>query len=402
MCQKLLETPTQPKKKQLLAEVFRQYGDEYIKNHKLIPEQHKAMAAIINCRTEAMGGYIAVCDHCGVVSTQYNSCHNRHCPTCQNIDRLRWVEKEKRSLLPIPYFHMVFTLPHDLNVIAQAHPAIIYNLLFKAASDTLKEFGRDPKWLGGELGITMVLHTWGQNLGQHIHVHCIVAAGALTSDKDKFIQGKSNYLFPVQALSKVFRGKYIAALKQAYEKNKFHFSGNQVHLSEPENFIQLIKQLYQHDWVVYAKKPFSGAEEVIQYIGRYTHRVALSNERILKIENGKVHFIWRDYADDNKKKIMILDAEEFIRRFMLHILPKRFMRIRHYGFLANRYREEKIALCRKLLGLSESVVIIKESSVELILRLTGVDIKQCPHCSIGKLQILSRIPDQYGKIKGPP
>jgi len=393
-----------------VGDIIRRYGDSYRHEHTLCPEQNKALDAIASCRTAALGGHLYRCDHCGAEIPVYNSCDNRHCPTCQTIARLRWITAREADLLPIPYFHVVFTLPHELNTLAQGNPSLLYTLLFHAAAETLKAFGRDPKHLGAELGIVMVLHTWGQNLGQHIHVHCIVSGGGLTRDGEHWVSCKTNpqskkvFLFPVKALSPVFRGKYLDELQDAFEHGNLHFAKRTTPLADRHHFGQFITSLKSKDWVVYAKRPFAGPEQVIRYLSAYTHRIAIGNHRLLGIDDNRVRFLYKDYADGGKKKAMTLTADEFIRRFLLHILPARFMRLRYYGFLSNRYRRDKIARCRELLGAATPKPREKESPIELLQRLAGVDITLCPVCSKGHLHIISNIfpPPLIPPTTGPP
>ena len=302
----------------------------------------------MNCRTAVLGGFKAHCDHCGAETIQYASC--RVTAPSVRPSRKPGVERQCADLLDIGYWHVVFTLPHDLNPVAQGNPALIYRLLFKAASQTLLEFGRNPRWLGGELGITMVMHTWGQNLGQHIDVHCIVTGGALSPDQQSWIAtARKGFLFPTAALSKVFRGKYLDFLTDAHRKGELRMPGRDG-LDGSRAFECLKTSLRSNNWVVYTKAPFAGAGQVLAYLGRYTHKTAIGNHRLVEFDAEHVRFRWRDYADGNKAKVMRLDADEFIRRFLLHVLPRGFTRLRHYGLLANRSRTRKLALCRALLG----------------------------------------------------
>jgi len=371
-----------------LAAIFRAHGAGYRKSHALAVAQRRAMRAIENCRTAALGGHRQACDRCGAVRVFYNSCRNRHCPKCQTLHQQRWLQARRSELLPVPYFHVVFTLPHDLNAVAQGNPRVLYDLLFEAASETLLEFGRDPKHLGGTVGITAVLHTWGRNLSQHLHLHCIVTGGALAPDGSRWSRGRSKFLFPVRALSRVFRGKYLAALTAAFASHQLTFAGRTLHLTQPRAFAAWIASLRRRDWVVYCKAPVAGPQQLLDYLGRYTHRVAVSNDRLVSFRNGVVRFRWKDYADGHKNKIMQLPAEEFIRRFLLHVVPDGFMRIRHFGILANRSRKKKLARCRQLLDISPQQLTTKiESAESLMLRLTGIDIGLCPVCRQGRMHV---------------
>ena len=362
-----------------LGDIVRRYVTDFCRTHKLCGMQAKALSAIARCRTAAMGGHRTRCDHCGAEINQYNSCRNRHCPTCQTVARLRWVEAREAELLPVPYFHVVFTLPHTINPLAQGNPKIVYNRLFKAAADTLKAFAADPKHLGAVPGITMVLHTWSQNLGQHLHVHCIVTGGGLSPDGEHWIPCKHNphakkvFLFPVKALSQVFRGKFISGLRQDYAAGELHFAGGTTAFESPTGFGVLLDQLHAKPWVVYAKHPFAGPKQVIAYLSRYTHRVAIGNHRLLSMDDDQVTFRYKDYADQGQQKSMTLQADEFLRRFLLHILPRGFMRLRHYGLLANRYRKQKLARCRQLLHQPDPPSREKEDPVDLLQRLAGIE-----------------------------
>ena len=372
-----------------VADVVRAAGEAFRVTHRLSLQQGRVLRAIAGCRTAALGGHRAQCDHCGAVTISYCSCRNRHCPKCQTLAKQRWLERQCADLLDIDYWHLVFTLPHELNTLAQGNPEVVYRLLFRAASQTLLEFGRNPRWLGGELGITMVLHTWGQRLDQHIHVHCVVTGGALSLDGGRWIPAKPGFLFPVRALSAVFRGKYLDALAQAHQGGELNFAGSTTPLVDSATFGGFLATLKAQDWVVYAKPPFAGAEQVLAYLGRYTHRVAIANHRLVSFEDGEVRFRWRDYAHGNKTKIMALGAEEFLRRFLLHTLPSGFVKIRHYGLLGNRCRHEKVTRCRALLDQPEPEPLGSESAEDLMLRLTGIDIQRCPRCHKGQLRLIT-------------
>jgi len=321
------------------------------------------MHAIEACRTATLGGHRDTCDTCGTVQISYNSCRNRHCPKCQTLAKERWLDARRAELLPVEYFHLVFTLPHTLNPLAQGNPRVLYTLLFHAVADTLTTFARDPRQLGGDLGGTAILHTWGQNLSQHLHLHCLVTGGALAPDGSHWISAPPGFLFPVRALS-------LASL------------------AEPAAFAAWLAQLRQPDWIVYAKRPFAGPAQVLEYLGRYTHRVAISNDRLLSLAAGLVRFRWKDYADGDRVKVMALAADEFIRRFLLHVVPAGFVRIRHFGLLANRTRQAKLARCRELLAHPPAPIDRPTQSVQaLMLRLTGIDIARCPVCQQGRLRL---------------
>ena len=367
-----------------MADVVRLHGHDLRRTRSLASVQLRALRAIQACRTPALGGHRESCDRCGASRAVYHSCRNRHCPKCQTLAKERWIEARRADLLPLPYFHTVFTLPHELNRLAQFRPRIIYNLLFEAAAQTLQAFGRDPKHLGGEIGITAILHTWGQNLGQHIHLHCLVTGGALAPDGSRWLKSNPRYLFPVRALSPVFRAKFITGLERAFEKRLLPRDEIDVEL--------LVITLRAKPWVVYTKRPFAGPESVLQYLGRYTHRIAISNDRIVGLQDGVVRFRWRDYSDDNQNKIMELPANEFLRRFLLHVLPRGFMRIRHFGLLANRHRKPKLERCRQLLAATPPPETRAESVSEMVVRLTGKDLTRCPFCETGTMRVTRQLP----------
>ena len=333
-----------------LADIVRAHGARYQLTHRLARVQRAALRAIATCRTAVLGGHRERCDRCGAVRISYNSCGNRHCPKCQTLVKERWLAARKADLLPIPYFHLVFTLPHALNALAQGNPRVLYTLLFRAVADTLLTFGRDPRHLGGTIGITAILHTWGQNLSQHLHLHCVVTGGALAADGSRWIAAKPSFLFPVRALSRVFRAKYLDALRHAFDAGALTFAAGTADFADAAAVARFLAPLRAQRWIVYAKRPFAGPEQVLDYLGRYTHRVALSNERLVDLTDGVVRFRWKDYADGDRLKVMALSANEFLRRFLLHIVPTGFMRIRHFGLLANRTRQRTLTRCRQLLG----------------------------------------------------
>src|SRR5881296_22170 len=371
-----------------VADIFRAHGAAYRHTHALARAPRRAMQAIETCRTAALGGHRETCDTCGAERIAYNSCRNRHCPKCQTLAKERWLAARRAELLPVEYFHVVFTLPHALNALAQGNPRVLYTLLFHAVAATLTTFGRDPRHLGGDVGGTAILHTWGQNLSQHLHLHCVVPGGALAQDGARWIAAPPGFLFPVRALARVFRGKYLQALHHAFITGKLRFAGSLAALADPEAFAIWLRDLRRHDWIVYAKRPFAGPTQLLEYLGRYTHRVAISNERLVGHTEGVVRFRWRDYADGDRMKIMTLTAEEFIRRFLLHVVPDGFVRIRHFGFLANRSRRTKLARCRALLTPPPAPAASAiESVAALMRRLTGIDIERCPRCPQGRLHV---------------
>jgi putative transposase/transposase-like zinc-binding protein len=371
-----------------VQDIFKKYGPEYRRTHKIPHYQWKAMCAIENCRTAALGGHIDECDTCGHIKIAYNSCRNRHCPKCQSFTKEKWIEDRKNDLLPVKYFHVVFTIPHEINALALRNPKEVYSILFKSVSETLLELSKEPKYLGAEIGFTSILHTWGQNLMHHPHIHCIVPSGGLSFDGTRWISSKKNFFIPIKVLSRKLRGKFLAYLKKAYYNNELNFNKTTEELEQKHIFQCWIDKLYKKEWIVYCKPPFKNAEYVFEYLGRYIHRVAISNNRIVHMENGYVTFKWRDYKNNNKEKFMTVKAEEFIRRFLMHVLPNGFMKIRHYGILSNRNRKTKLEKCKKITGaiFNNNEDSIKKLSVsELLLKLTGIDINKCPCCGDGKM-----------------
>src|SRR5438094_704699 len=378
-----------------LADIFRAYGESYRQAHPLPRAQLKVMRAIESCRTAALGGHLQQCDTCGYQQPAYNSCRNRHCPKCGSLAKARWLEDRKADLLPVGYFHLVFTLPHELNPLILVNKKVLCDILFKAVSQTLLEFGRTH--LHGSLGFICVLHSWDQTLRDHFHLHCLIPGGALSFAGTQWITARRNFLFSVKALSLVFRGKFIDLLERAFSKAELQFPGRSAALAEPAAFRDLVRSLRQKQWVVYAKRPCSSPEKVLDYLGRYTQRVALSNDRILAVaetaESPRVTFSYRDRKHGHRTRTMTLQADEFIRRFLLHVLPNGFMRIRHFGFLANRSRKLALPQCRKLLGLNPALPEIpKPSAHELLRELIGIDLSRCPSCKQGTMIIVAELP----------
>jgi len=373
-----------------LADILRAHGESYRRDHPLPVSHLKVMQAVERCRTAALGGHIEQCDSCGYERPAYNSCRNRHCPKCQSLAKVKWLEKQKSELLPVGYFHLVFTVPHELNALILTNKKILLSDLFKAVGETLVDFGRTR--LGGQIGLITVLHTWDQTLLDHFHLHCLVPAGALSIDQKRWSPARKNFLFPVKALSVVFRGKFLDLLTRAFARNKLLFVGQTACLANPVAFRLLINALRKKPWIVYAKKPFGSPVHVLDYLGRYTHRVALSNDRILSARNGEVTFRYRDRKNQDRKKTMTLDAHEFIRRFLLHVIPKGFVRVRHSGVLANRSKS-LLSKCRQLLDLNPALPRLPPKSVhQLMLELTGIDITRCPLCQKGTLVLLANLP----------
>jgi hypothetical protein len=335
-----------------VADILRVSGSSFVKRYglHLAPQHRKVMDAIVRCRTAALGGHRDRCSSCGHQAISYNSCRNRHCPKCQGNARALWLAARSAELLPVPYFHLVFTLPHELSALVLQNKKLLYDLLFRTSAATLLEVARDPKHLGADIGLLSVLHTWGQNLQHHPHVHCVVPGGGLALDGSRWVAASSRFFLPVRVLSRVFRGKFTAALSQLLHEDKLQFHGSLEQLADPERFRTFLRQLFTREWVVYAKPPFGGAEHVLNYLARYTHRVAISNHRLVSFKNDRVSFRWKDYAQASKQKVMTVSADEFLRRFLIHVLPKGLVRIRHFGLFANRKRSASLLRCRLLLN----------------------------------------------------
>jgi hypothetical protein len=368
-----------------LADVFRTHEKDFFARWGPVlgPHQRKAFKAIRDCRTAALGGhveYVEQCDECGHRVISYNSCRDRHCPKCQASSRAKWLAARETELLPAGYFHVVFTLPREIGGLALQNAREIYGILFRAASETLLTIAADPKRLGVGIGFLAVLHTWGQTLHLHPHLHCVVPGGGISRDGTRWKACRKSFLLPVKVLGKFFRKKFLIYLREAFREGRLKFHGEMAGLARPGAFEALCCRAEKIRWVVYAKAPFGGPERVLKYLARYTHRVAISNSRIVSMADGQVTFLWKDYAGGNKTKVMTLDAVEFIRRFLLHILPAGFMRIRQFGFLANRARKEKLALCRRLLGAAPAPD--RDANPETR------DRKLCPACKIGHMILI--------------
>jgi len=341
-----------------VADIVRKHGAAYLAAHAahLSDAQRRALHELAACRTAALGGHTEQCAGCGEQRIAYNSCRNRHCPKCQAAARADWWTRETGLLLPVEYHHVVFTLPQALGPVALQNPRVVYGLLFTTAWETVRELALDPHYLGAEVGLLAVLHTWGQTLWHHPHVHCVVTGGGLACDVNgrrhepaRWLSCRPGFFLPVRVLSRLFRGKFLAALSAAHASGRLHLHGELQALADPGRFAAWLTPLYQQDWVVYAKPPWGGPEQVLKYLARYTHRVAISNARLSALEAGQVTFRYKDYADDRRSKTITLPADEFLRRFLMHILPRGFVKVRHYGLLANRYREAKLQACRRLL-----------------------------------------------------
>lgn len=331
-----------------LSDIFRSLDASFLDSLSVM--QRRVVEDIMACRTAALGGHLKQCDQCGYHEIAYNSCRNRHCPKCQAAARAEWMQARADELLPVEYFHVVFTLPEHLSLLALQNKRVIYDLLFRATSETLLELAADQEQLGARIGFFCILHTWGQTLQHHPHLHCVVPGGGLSADQTQWVACRKGFFLPVKVLSRLFRGKFIAHLSKAREDDQLTYAGQLSHLSEADEFNSWLRELWDVEWVVYAKPPFGGSQQVLKYLARYTHRVAISNGRLLELNDGQVTFSYKDYAANNENKTMTLKTEEFARRFLLHVLPRGFVRIRYYGYLANCCRSEKLALCRRLLS----------------------------------------------------
>ena len=372
-----------------VADIFRQHGAAYREAHPLSYEQLRVMRAIEVCRTAALGGHVEQCDHCNITRSAYNSCRNRHCPKCQNTERAKWLEARQAELLPVEYFHVVFTLPEQMAEIAFFNQETVYNILFRATAETLLTIGRDRKHLGAEIGFFAVLHTWGQNLLHHPHLHCVVPGGGLSPDQEHWISCLPGFFLPVQVLSRLFRRLFLEQLEDAFYRKQLRFPGSIGPFGDAFAFDDLLHSHEDKEWVVYAKPPFGGPEQVLAYLGRYTHRVAISNHRLISLEDGQVTFQWKDYRSEQreKSKVMTVEADEFQRRFLIHTLPAGFQRIRHYGFLANCHRTDKLEYCRSLL-MAGAAGLLPQSAECAAMReaITEKDVPhRCPHCGIGSM-----------------
>jgi hypothetical protein len=378
-----------------LAGIFRQYGERYRATRRLPLQQLRVMRAVELCRTSALGGHAEKCGRCSYARNSYNSCRNRHCPKCQGADRMKWLEGRQGELLPVEYFHVVFTLPEPITRLAFYNKQVVYGILFRTAAETLLTIARDPKHLGADIGFFGILHTWGQNLLHHPHVHFVVPGGGIGPD-GQWIPCRPGYFLPVRVLSRLFRRLFLQALQKAFDNNLLAFFGDLVPLKDEAAFRAWLDPLKETEWVVYAKKPFGGPQTAIQYLGRYTHRVALSNDRILRVSDGRVTFQWKDYRrkDRHKSRTMTLDAEEFIRRFLIHTLPPGFQRIRYFGLMANRHRKRTLGLCRTLLTGSAHQLLPSLTQCQAVLRtLQALPEPQCPRCGSAMLFRIPLSPD---------
>jgi hypothetical protein len=370
-----------------VADVFRRFGPAFRVQHgaSLSAARQRAMTAIERCRTAALGGHVEHCDGCGHQRVAYNSCRNRNCPKCQGLARAQWVEDRQAELLEVPYFHVVFTVPEAVATIAFQNQTAVYDILFRTVAETLRTIAADPKHLGAEIGFLAVLHTWGQNLMHHPHLHCLVPGGGIAPDGQSWVACRPGFFLPVRVLSRLFRGLFLHYLEKAFAAGTLKFFTAHRHLHEPAAFQRHLAPARKAEWVVYSKPPFAGPAQVLEYVGRYTHRVAISNNRLVSLETGKVRFRWKDYRDGNRQKTMTLEAREFIRRFLIHVLPDGFHRIRYYGFLGNSHRAQKLALCRTLLRMAPSASSANppDDYRDRYEALTGLSLRQCPHCHTG-------------------
>jgi uncharacterized protein YjeT (DUF2065 family) len=380
-----------------VADIVRAYGAAFRATHPVSHEQARVLRAIVQCRTAALGGHVEQCVNCGAERVCYDSCRNRHCPKCQGSARAKWLAAQQALLLPIPYFHVVFTLPHQLNPLIRVNQRLLYDLLFQTAAQTLQEFARDPHHLGAEIGITAVLHTWGQTLTEHIHVHCVVTGGGVSLDGTQWRACHRRFLFAVKALGTVFRGKYLAGLERLRSQQRLTFAGASTALAEEATWNSLRQQLFAKPWVVYAKPPWGSPEQVLKYLSRYTHRVAIANSRLVFVGEGLVRFRYTDYAARGTTKVMELSAQEFLRRFLLHVVPTGFVRIRHYGVLANRTRQDKLARARQLLAIVAATPLLSPASAPATdSARSPIAAAPCPHCAGTHWRRLSRLLPQRG------
>jgi hypothetical protein len=382
-----------------VADIVRSAGESFLdRSRRWITWQHrKVLQAILRCRTAVLGGHRDRCSDCGHVAISYNSCGNRHCPRCQGNARLRWLQAREEELLPTRYVHAVFTLPRELGPLVLQNKKVLFNLLFHASAETLLEVARDPRHLGAEIGFFSVLHSWDQRLLFHPHLHCILAAGGLAPDHASWISSSRRFFLPIEVLSRVFRGKFVAGLKSAFHAGDLQFHGSLRHMAEPRAFRAWLRTLFRHDWVVYAKRPFGGPQHALRYLGAYTHRVAISNHRLVVLEDGNVTFRWRDSAHGNRKRLMTLPADEFLRRFLLHLLPRGFVRIRNFGFLANRRRATLLPLCRQLLHASAEITAATTPRSAT----RSEPLWRCPKCG-GAMHFVERISAARLLLRAPP
>jgi hypothetical protein len=377
-----------------LADILRDYTPAFLDAYGATtsPEQRRVLRDLVRCRTAELGGHVEQCDGCGHQRIAYNSCRNRHCPRCQAAARAEWLDQRAAELLPVEYFHVVFTLPSELGPVALQNQRLVYGTLLQASAQSLSQLARDPQHLGADIGFLSVLHTWGQNLHLHPHVHCVVPGGGISLEGDRWVPCRPGFFLPVRPLGRLFRGKFLAMLQRGYDRGLLGFHGQQQHLADPKAFRTLMESCWQTEWVVYAKPPFGGPEQVLKYLARYTHRVAISNARLVKVEEDRVFFRWKDYAQGNQQKVMALEAVEFVRRFLLHVVPSGFVRIRHYGLQANRVRAANLARCRALLGQGQGSGAGGAAQREEPQQNSRLEAKtRCPVCGQGHMVIVGKV-----------
>jgi len=390
-----------------VADVLRRYGAAYRQTHagSLSLAQRRVMSAVELCRTAALGGHVEQCDACGHQRIAYNSCRNRHCPRCQSLARAQWLDDRQADLLPVPYFHVVFTVPQEIAAIAYQNKAVVYDILFQATAETLQTIAADPKHLGADIGFIAILHTWGQNLLHHPHLHCVVPGGGLAPDHSRWIACRPGFFLPVRVLSRLFRRLFLERLQRASETGRLRFFNALAPLQHVQAFARYLDGPRRAEWVVYAKEPFGGPQQVLDYLGRYTHRVVISNNRLIDIADGHVTFRWKDYRHESAQRVMQLDAPEFIRRFLLHVLPRGLQRIRHYGFLSNRRRETGLAECRRLLEVipprATAPDAFSQDYRDRYARLTGRSLRVCPACARGHMVCIELLP-HHARPRAPP
>ena len=384
-----------------VADVFRHYGRDWRDKHggSMSTAQRRVMTAIEVCRTAALGGQIEQCDRCGHRRICYRSCRNRHCPKCQSLARAEWIQRRQAELLDCEYFHVVFTIPQQIAAIAYQNKKVVYGILFRATAETLRTIAADPKHLGADIGFFTVLHTWGSNLSHHPHLHCVVPGGGVSSDGSRWISCRPGFFLPVRVLSRLFRRLFLEHLQRAFAAGRLRFFHALEQFRQPERFASYLAPVRKAEWVVYAKRPFAGPQQVLDYVGRYTHRVAISNNRLLAIDNHQIRFQWKDYRNRGQVKTMTLSAEEFIRRFLLHVLPNGFRRIRYYGFLGNRDRQQKLARCRRLLGMTTAQPDASSPDENQLARYREIvaPLHQCPRCRQGHMVVVEILSNSCAK-----
>ncbi|MFO1052184.1 MAG: IS91 family transposase [Planctomycetota bacterium] len=397
-----------------VADVVRAHGEEFLRRFPTTSAERRVLAHIAACRTSALGGHVDRCDACQRERVSYNSCRDRHCPKCQGTERARWIERRLQQILPVPYFHVVFTLPAELNPLVRRNKRLLFGMLFRVAASTLTTIAADERRLGAQLGFTVVLHSWGQQMLFHPHVHCVVTGGGLSTDGGAWITARERYLLPVRVLAKLFRGRFLDLLHRAWCAGDLRFGGSTAALAMAKAWASLKDKLYRKDWVVHAKPPFGGARHVFRYLGGYTHRVAISNHRIVEFRDGQVSFKWKDYADGGQRKTMTLDALEFLRRFLLHVLPRGFVRVRHYGLHASGHGQDRLERARELLAPGDRARSASaggssaKSWIDWLREWTGVDALRCSYCGAGRLTTIQVLPSPRWRsaprvpARGPP